>query len=60
MDLAGFSQKDLAGLLGSRSRASEILNRKRALNLVQVQRIAAAWKIPAELLIQAYPVGDAA
>ncbi|WP_034998498.1 helix-turn-helix domain-containing protein [Beijerinckia mobilis] len=54
MDMAGHSQAELAALIGSRSRASEIMNRKRALNLQQVQKIVEAWHIPAELLIQPY------
>ena len=57
MDLSGYSQADLAALLGgSRSRASEILNRKRALNIHQVHRISQGWKIPAELLVRPYPL----
>lgn len=54
MDLSGHDQKALAEILGSRSRASEILNRRRALNLQQVHAIVEAWKIPAELLIKPY------
>ena len=36
MEMTERTQSDLAELLGSKSRASEILNRKRALNLEQV------------------------
>ena len=46
----GRTQKELADILGSASRASEILARKRRLNLAQIRRIAAAWKLPIELL----------
>jgi HTH-type transcriptional regulator/antitoxin HigA len=60
MDMAGYSQADLAELLGSRSRASEILKRRRALNVQHVHKIAEAWKIPAELLIQPYEIEKAA
>ena len=51
MDVAGYTQADLATLLGSRSRASEVLSGKRALTLPMIRRIAAAWSIPVDALI---------
>ncbi|NVN87362.1 MAG: helix-turn-helix domain-containing protein [Rhodopseudomonas sp.] len=48
----GHSQAELAELLGSRSRASEVLNRKRALTVEMIRTISAAWKIPADLLVR--------
>ncbi len=45
------SQSDLADLLGSRSRASEILNNKRELTLDQIRLLAREWHIPAGALI---------
>lgn len=48
----GHTQAELAELLGSRSRASEILNRRRALTVEMIFRISEAWKVPAELLIR--------
>jgi HTH-type transcriptional regulator / antitoxin HigA len=59
MDLNGFTQADLAKLLGSRSRASEVLNRKRALTLEMIHKLHKEWQIPASLLIQPYKL-DAA
>lgn len=50
----GHTQAELAELLGSRSRASEILNRRRALTVVMIFRISEAWKVPAELLVRPY------
>lgn len=50
----GHTQAELAELLGSRSRASEILNRRRALTVEMIFRISEAWKVPAELLIRPY------
>ena len=47
----GRSQSELAELLGSRSRASELLSGKRPLTLEAVRKISAAWHIPVELLI---------
>lgn len=48
----GHSQAELAELLGSRSRASELLNRRRALTVEMIHRISEAWKIPADLLVR--------
>jgi len=56
MEASGRTQSDLALLLGSRSRASEILARKRALTLEMVRRLAADWGIPAEHLVAPYPL----
>ena len=50
----GHSQSELAVLLGSRSRASELLTGKRRMSLDVVQKISAGWHIPADLLIQPY------
>jgi HTH-type transcriptional regulator / antitoxin HigA len=50
----GHTQAELAELLGSRSRASEILNRRRALTVEMIHKLNAEWKIPAELLIRPY------
>ena len=50
----GRSQTELAELLGSRSRASEILNRKRPLTLEMIRTISEAWHIPIALLAKDY------
>ena len=52
----GRSQAELGEVLGSRSRASEILNRKRALNLDMIRRISEKWHIPLAALAQPYSV----
>ena len=46
------SQTELAELLGSRSRASELLNRRRPLTVEMIHKISEAWKIPADLLVR--------
>ena len=56
----GHSQSELAELLESRSRASEILSRRRALTIDMIHRIGQAWKIPADLLARPYKVESAA
>jgi len=52
MEQKGYSQKDLAQLLGSRSRASEILSRKRPLTMEMAWKLNREWGISAESLIR--------
>ena len=56
MEFLGHTQTDLANLLGSRPRASELLSRSRTLTLEQIRIISRGWNIPADPLIQEYPV----
>jgi HTH-type transcriptional regulator / antitoxin HigA len=53
MEQNGFKQKDLAGVIGSASRASEVINRRRPLTVEMIKAIHAAWSIPLESLIGA-------
>jgi HTH-type transcriptional regulator / antitoxin HigA len=43
--------QDLVPLLGSRSRVSEVLNRKRSLTLTMIRRLHQSLGIPAEVLL---------
>ncbi len=54
MRTAGYTQADLATLLGSRARASEVLARRRRLTLPMIWKLSRAWKIPAEALVAPY------
>ena len=54
MKQLGHTQADLSALIGSRSRATEILKRQRALSIAMVRKLSANWHIPAEVLIQPY------
>ncbi len=56
IDELGHSQAELGEILGSRSRASEILGRRRPLTLEIIQKITARWKIPADLLVHPYRI----
>jgi HTH-type transcriptional regulator / antitoxin HigA len=56
----GHTQTELAELLGSRSRASEILSRRRALTVEMIHKISEEWKIPADLLVRPYELDSAA
>lgn len=60
MDERGLSSADLSRVLESRSRASEILARKRALTVEMIWKISRAWDIPADLLVKPYRIGNAA
>jgi HTH-type transcriptional regulator/antitoxin HigA len=51
MSLKNYTQSDLAKILGSRSRASEILNRRRGLTMEQARTLHRRWNIPAASLI---------
>lgn len=51
METHGYTQADLARVLGSRARASEIMNGKRPLTLSMIRRLAASWDIPVDALI---------
>jgi HTH-type transcriptional regulator/antitoxin HigA len=50
MEQNGFRQKDFAAVIGSESRASEVLNRRRALTVQMIKAIHATWSIPLESL----------
>ena len=56
MALLGKTQADLATLVGSRSRASEILNRKRHMTIGHIHAISTAWSLPADLLVVPYKI----
>jgi HTH-type transcriptional regulator/antitoxin HigA len=52
MEQQGLLQKDLAPYLGSQSKASEVLNRKRPLSLTMIRALHEGLGIPAEVLLQ--------
>ena len=54
MEQMGYDQSDLAEVVGLRSRASEILNRKRKLSLEMIRQIHDRLRIPTDVLIQPY------
>src|SRR5215471_12443725 len=54
MEQLGYNQSDLAKVVGLKSRASEILNRKRKLSLEMVRQLHDKLKIPTDVLIQPY------
>lgn len=52
----GYSQADLGRLIGSASRASEVLNRRRYLTVDMIWALNRKWGIPAEALIKPYRI----
>lgn len=54
MEQLNYSQNDLAEIFNSKSRASEILNKKRKLSLKMIRQINEKLHIPSEVLIQDY------
>jgi HTH-type transcriptional regulator/antitoxin HigA len=54
MEQLGYSQSDLASIIGLKSRASEILNKKRKLTLDMIRNLHDALNIPTDVLIQCY------
>tara|TARA_B100000949_G_C14075607_1_gene363686 strand:+ start:175 stop:531 length:357 start_codon:yes stop_codon:yes gene_type:complete len=54
MEQMGLKQKDLAEILGFKSRVSEVLNKKRKLTLEMIRNLNTKLHIPTEVLIQDY------
>jgi len=54
MEQLGYNQNDLARIVGLKSRASELLSRKRKLTLEMIRKLHTSLSIPTEVLIQEY------
>jgi HTH-type transcriptional regulator/antitoxin HigA len=54
MAASGRTQADLAKVIGSRPRASEVMARKRPLTINMIRGLVSNWHLPAELLISSY------
>ncbi|HLO80868.1 MAG TPA: helix-turn-helix domain-containing protein [Chitinophagaceae bacterium] len=54
MEQMGYSQSDLAEVIGLKSRASEILSGKRKLTLEMIRNLHETFRIPTDVLIQSY------
>ncbi len=52
MEQQGFIQKDMVPYIGSQSKVSEVLNRKRPLSLTMIRALHEGLGIPAEVLLQ--------
>lgn len=54
MEIRGEKQTALAELFGSKSRASEILARKRRMTVEQIHALSSKWGLPADELVKPY------
>ena len=54
MEQLGYTQSDLAKVVGLKSRASEILTKKRKLTLEMIRNLHTQMQIPTDVLIQSY------
>lgn len=52
MEQQGLKRKDLEGIIGTRARIAEVLDRKRGLSIAMIRRLHAELGIPAEVLIR--------
>jgi HTH-type transcriptional regulator / antitoxin HigA len=52
MEQQGLSRKDLEGILGTRTRVAEVLNRRRGLSINMIRRLHDKLGISAEVLIR--------
>ncbi len=59
MEARSLRQKDLAALIGSQSRASEVLNRRRPLTLPMIRALSIEWNLPADVLVREYDLANA-
>lgn len=53
-----YSRADLIEIVGSKSRAADLLNGRREINLEQIRKISKAWAIPAGALVGEPSEGD--
>jgi len=60
MESRGLSRKDLEQYIGPRSRVSEVINKKRPLNLRMIRNLEDGLGIPSKILIQPYELSSAA
>jgi len=51
MEQQGLTRKDLEGIIGTRARIAEVLDRKRGLSIAMIRRLHTELGIPAEILI---------
>jgi HTH-type transcriptional regulator/antitoxin HigA len=56
----GLTRRDLEPYIGSRARVSEVLRRKRPLSIDMIRKLHHGLGLPAEILIQPYPLDQAA
>ncbi len=58
MDSRGLTRKDLEPYIGPRGRVADIMNRTRPLSVTMIRRLSSGLGLPAEVLIQPYPLRE--
>lgn len=56
MEELNMRQKDLVGIIGGKSRVSEILNRKKKLTVAMIRELERVLQISASVLVNDYPL----
>jgi len=56
MEQRGADRADLEPIIGSRGRVSEVLNRRRPLTIAMIRNLKKEWGLPADVLVQPYPL----
>ncbi|MBL8448010.1 MAG: transcriptional regulator [Zoogloeaceae bacterium] len=60
MDSRGLTRRDLEPYIGPRGRVSDVLNRVRPLSLGMIRKLSEGLGLPADVLIQPYPLREEA
>jgi HTH-type transcriptional regulator/antitoxin HigA len=58
MEARGLTRKDLEPYIGPRGRVADILNRTRPLSMGMIRNLASGLDLPADILIQPYPLRE--
>ncbi|MDP2787619.1 MAG: transcriptional regulator [Pseudomonadota bacterium] len=58
MDARGLTRKDLEPFIGPRGRVADILNRTRPLSMGMIRNLTTGLNLPADILIQPYPLRE--
>lgn len=58
MEARGLTRKDLERYIGPRGRVADILNRTRPLSMGMIRNLASGLDLPADILIQPYPLRE--
>ena len=58
MEARGLTRKDLEPFIGPRGRVADILNRTRPLSMAMVRSLVNGLDLPADILIQPYPLRE--
>ena len=59
MDARGLTRKDLEPYIGPRGRVADIMNRTRPLSMNMIRHLCGGLGLPADVLIQPYPLREA-